>query len=112
VKTTLRWGLRWSFVWLLGTAGLGLLVVRFDIAGRREAFQAEARTAHRLLSQRAAQHDAILATLVLLDPASSGDHPWARLPALYPQVLQVWRRDADSDWTEPSWANAEALSRA
>jgi signal transduction histidine kinase len=98
-------------VWLVATAGCGVLVVRFDIAERREAFQAEARTAHRLLSQHAAQHDAILATLVLLDPASSGDHPSVRLPALYPQVLQVWRRDADGIWPEPSLASAEALSR-
>lgn len=104
--------LRWTLVWLLATAGLGLLIVRFDIAARREAFQAEARTAHRLLSQRAAQHDAILATLVLLDPAFAGDHPSARLPALYPQVLQVWRRDANGQWPGPSLASAEALSRA
>jgi signal transduction histidine kinase len=111
VTTTLTRNLRWTLVWLFATAGLGLLVVRFDIAERREIFQAEARTVHRLLSQRAAQHDAILATLVLLDPASSGDHPSARLPALYPQVLQVWRRDANGDWPEPSLASAEALSR-
>lgn len=104
--------LRWPLAWLFAAAGVGLLVVRLDIAQRREAFQAEARTAHRLLSQRAAQHDAILATLVLLDPASSGDHPSARLPALYPQVRQVWRQTADGEWPETSLAHAEALSRA
>ncbi len=111
VTTTLTRNLRWALLWLCATAGLGLLVVRFDIAERREAFQAEARTAHRLLSQRAAQHDAILATLALLDPAPSGDHPSTRLPALYPQVLKVWRRGADGAWPEPSLASAEALSR-
>lgn len=104
--------LRLTLVWLFATAGLGLIVVRFDISERREVFQAQARTAHRLLSQRAAQHDAILATLVLLDPARSDDHPSTRLPALYPQVLQVWRRTADGDWPEPALTSAEAVSRA
>jgi signal transduction histidine kinase len=109
--TTLARNIRWALVWILATAGCGVLVVRFDIAERRSLFQAEARTAHRLLSQRAAQHDAILATLVLLDPAPAGGHPSVRLPALYPQVLKVWRRDADGVWPEPSLARAEALSR-
>ncbi len=86
--------------------------VRVDIAARRADFQSEARTAHRLLSQRAAQHDAILATLVLLDPAPSSVDPWARLPALYPQVQQAWRRTADATWPETSLATAEDLSRA
>ena len=108
----LPWLARWALVWLCATAALGLLVVRSDIAERREAFQTDARTAHRLLSQRAAQHDAILATLVLLDPALPGEHPSTRLPALYPQVLQVWRRFADGRWPEPALAPAEALSRA
>lgn len=88
------------------------MVVRADIAARREAFQADARTAHRLLSQRAAQHDAILATLVLLDPAPSVDHPSTRLPALYLQVQKVWRRTVDAAWPELSLALAEDLSRA
>lgn len=109
--TTLTRNVRWALLWLLATAGCGALVVRFDIAERREVFQAEARAAHRLLSQRAAQHDAILATLVLLDPAPTGDHPSVRLPALYPQVLKVWRRDTDGVWPEPSLARAEVLSR-
>ncbi len=86
-------------------------MVRADIAARREAFQSDARTAHRLLSQRAAQHDAILATLVLLDPMAADEHPATRLPALYPQVLQVWRRAPAADWPLASLAHAEGLSR-
>jgi hypothetical protein len=46
----------------------GTALVRWDIAQRRDDFQAQARTAHRLLSQRAAELDAILATLALLAP--------------------------------------------
>ncbi len=108
----MTWNLRWLLLWLVATMALGLVVVRFDIAERREVFQAKARAAHRLLSQRAAQHDAILATLVLFDPKSSGDHPVARLPALYPQMLKVWRRSADGHWPEQSLASAETVSRA
>src|SRR5262245_45543275 len=56
----------WLLVWI-GLVLVGsLIAVRVDIAERRASFEAEARIAHRLLSQRAAQHEAILATLVLL----------------------------------------------
>jgi signal transduction histidine kinase len=105
------WLARWSIAWMLASGLVCGLVVRADIAARREGFQSDARTAHRLLSQRAAQHDAILATLVLLDPALAGDHPSTRLPALYPQVQQVWRRATDAAWPEASLAVAERLSR-
>lgn len=81
---------RWMGVWLAATLLAGAVLVRWDIAQRREAFQAEARTAHRLLSQRAAELEATLATLVLLDPRPEAE---ARLPALVPQVLRVQRGD-------------------
>ena len=63
----------------------------------------DARIAHRLLSQRVVQQDAILATLNLLQPAASAaaappDSPEKRLPALYPQVLEVLRRGPDQAW--------------
>ncbi|MEO5695655.1 MAG: ATP-binding protein [Burkholderiaceae bacterium] len=108
-----RW--RGSFLYLLGWATLAaagtLLIVRFDIAQRRESFQAEARTAHRLLSQRAAQHEAILATLVLLNPVAAGhDRPEARLAAVYPRVLTVMRLDAGESWSDPLLNDALARS--
>lgn len=112
VRMLQPWLARSSVAWVVASLVIGAVLVRADIALRREAFQADARTAHRLLSQRAAQHDAILATLVLLDPGPSGDHPSTRLPALYPQVLKVWRRTADSAWPEASLALAEDRSRA
>jgi signal transduction histidine kinase len=122
----------WMLGWAAGLALAGLLctaVVRWDIAERRAAFQADARAAHRLLSQRAAQHDAILATLVLLgspdgspdgspngspngSPAGGADLPEARLPALYPQLLQVLRRGRGEIWAAPGLAEAEAASSA
>jgi signal transduction histidine kinase len=79
---------RWWAAWIVASLLAGTALVRWDIAQRREAFQAEARTAHRLLSQRAAELDATLATLALLAPAPDAE---ARLPALVPQVLRVMR---------------------
>ena len=103
-------------VWAALSGAAALVLVRWDIAQRREAFQADARTAHRLLSQRAAQHDAVLATLVLLARADGGEAggvpPQARLPAIYPQVLQVRRRSGAQLWQDAALDAAEAASRA
>lgn len=102
-----------SVYWALGAAAVVLVgvlvIVRFDIAQRREAFQSDARIAHGILSQRAVQHEAILATLALL---SAGRGAEGRLPAVYPQVLAAWRRDAAAQWPDPALAAAEEASRA
>lgn len=104
---------RWPAAALALTLAGGLALVRWDINQRREAFQADARAAHRLLSQRAAQHEAILATLALLGTAEAGsDHPEQRLPALYPQLLRVLRRDAATPWPDAALQAAEERSRA
>lgn len=117
----LRFLPRWAWpggAAVLALAGSAWLVVA-DLAARREAFDTDARIAHRLLSQQAVQHDAMLATLTLLQPAPDmagttvGAGPEQRLPALYPQVLQVLRRTADSPWPAArgaAWAAAEAES--
>jgi len=97
-------------------------IVRVDLAQRREAFLAEARDAHRLLGQGTARLDAVLATLALLaPPGPAGADATARLPALYPQVLAAWRREAaGGDWPDAAarsgvplaaLAQAEARSR-
>ncbi|HRD99476.1 MAG TPA: two-component sensor histidine kinase, partial [Rubrivivax sp.] len=67
----------------------------------------DARIAHRLLSQQAVQHDAMLAMLVLLQPmgGDAGPGPEQRLPALVPQVLQVLRRGPGQAWPA-DWAGA------
>lgn len=110
-----KWLLGWLAVTLLGA----MAAIRWDIAQRREAFEADARVAHRLLSQRAAQHEAILGTLVLLaqplGPGAGTERPERRLPALYPQLLDAWRRDRGEGWQGPQaqvLAEAEARSRA
>lgn len=94
-------------VWLAAALAAGAVgsawLVSAEVARREEAFQVDARIAHRLLSQRVVQQDAILATLNLLQagaaaPAQAGDSPERRLPALYPQVLEVLRRGPAQAW--------------
>jgi hypothetical protein len=70
-----------------------LLIARQELAHLRDAFETDARIVHRLLSQRVVQHDAVLATLALLQPPAEASAPEQRLPALYPQILGVQRRD-------------------
>jgi len=107
---------RRGVAWLAAATLLVLLgaatIVRWDIAARREAFAVDARIAHRLLSQRAAQLDAVLATLALVAPAPDAEEPAARLPALWPAVLAVQRSDAQHPWPDAALAAAEAQSRA
>lgn len=108
---------RWAWfvaAGVLAVAGSAWLVAA-DVAARREAFDTDARIAHRLLSQQAVQHDAVLATLTLLQPAvetTAGAGPEQRLPALYPQVQRVLRRAGADTWPAggPAWAAAEAES--
>ena len=97
-------------LWFVLTAAGCVLLARAELGRLREAFETDARIAHRLLSQRAVQHDAVLATLTLLQPSSAAGAE-QRLPALYPQILSVKRRDGDQPWTEPALAAAEAQSR-
>ncbi|MBP6320040.1 MAG: two-component sensor histidine kinase, partial [Rubrivivax sp.] len=109
-RTLPRWA--WSVAAvLLGAAGCAWLA-QADLATRGEAFDTDARIVHRLLSQQAAQHDAVLATLALLQPgtgAAAATSAEQRLPALYSQVLQVLRRGGVEAWPAPL-ARAEAES--
>lgn len=91
----------WGAVWLLGLLLGGAWLVWQSMERSREAFETDARIAHRLLSQRAVQHEAVLATLVLMQPALD-----ARLPAIYPQFLRMWRRVGDAAWPGDSSLSA------
>ncbi len=89
-------------------------LARLELAQLQDAFDTNARIMHRLLSQRVVQHDAILATLALLQPGPDGPAdaaPEQRLPALYAQILSVQRRDRGTEWTEPALRAAEITSR-
>jgi signal transduction histidine kinase len=108
-------GLRWW--WLAGAAialaGAAWLALR-ALNEQHAQFETQARIVHRLLSQQVVQHDAILATLSLLQPANDGPVGTGaekRLPALYPQILTVQRRDPDTSWPDDQLARAEAVSR-
>jgi signal transduction histidine kinase len=112
----------------LGLALLGSVVIgAWGLDNLRAAFEADARIVHRLLSQRAAQHDAILATLNLLQAGVAGEPgvtagvsagaggaaagPEQRLPALYPQLLAVYSRGRDQAWPVADLQAAELESR-
>ena len=107
------WNLRvwWLSGLLAAVAGCALLA-RWELDNLHQSFDTDARIAHRLLSQRVVQHDAILATVVLLQaPAGQDSGPEQRLPALYPQVLKVLRRGSGDSWNDASLARAEERSR-
>ena len=65
------------------------------------------------------QHDAIMATLVLLQPATavgetSATSPLPRWTSVYPKILTVLQRTDESDWPStltPAFAAAEATSQ-
>ena len=112
---TTWWRNRW---WL--AAGLilvlagGVVLVQRAVERERALFETDARIVHRLLSQRVVQHDAILATLSLLQPtaqAAGAGSAEQRLPALYPRILRVQRSSADAPWSSPALVAAETASR-
>lgn len=105
---------RWVglLLWGLITAGGCVLLARMELARQRDAFETDARIVHRLLSQRVVQHDAVMATLALLQPAAADSRPEQRLSALYPQILSVQRRDSGAAWPDERLRVAETLSRA
>lgn len=100
-------------LWLLLSALGCVLLARTELTQLREAFETDARISHRLLSQRAVQHDAVLATLALLQPKAQpgeADPVEQRLSSVYPQILSVQRRDPGENWPDASLAEAERAS--
>ena len=104
----LRHRLPWIAAWL-ALAAIGVVwLARTELANLRESFEVDARIMHRLLSQRASQHDAVLATLGLLQSQSAEAERERRLSSVYPQVIAVEKHAHGTPW--PS--NAAALSAA
>ena len=105
---------RWIglLVWGLITACGCVLLARLELAQQRDAFETDARIVHRLLSQRVVQHDAVMATLALLQAAPDVSQPEQRLMSVYPQITAVQRRDRDGAWADDRLRVAETLSRA
>lgn len=100
----------WLALWALGTLVIGVLLGQAEIARQTETFNTDARIAHRLLSQRAVQHDAILATLALLRTTDANATPEKSLPSVYPQILAVHRSDDASPWPEAAQRQAQQES--
>ena len=100
-------------LWLVLSALGAVLLARSELRQLREAFETDARISHRLLSQRAVQHEAVLATLALLQPTLQpgvADTAEQRLSSVYPQILSVQRRDPGSIWPNTSLVDAENAS--
>jgi signal transduction histidine kinase len=101
----------WVLAWCVASLVGALLIARMELSRLRDAFETDARIAHRLLSQKAAQHDAVLSTLALLRPTDDAARPEQRLPSVYPQILSVQRRDRVASWADEGLRAAEAESR-
>ena len=101
-----------ALLWLAVTALGCVALARLELARLRDAFETDARIAHRLLSQRASQHDAVMAMLALIQPAADAAQPEQRLPSVYPQIIAVQRRDTDGAWPDERLRSAENESRA
>ncbi len=100
--------------WCLLSALGALVLARLALQQQREAFETDARIVHRLLSQQVVQHDAVMATLALLQvppDASLKVPPEQRLGTVYPQILAVQRREPGRAWPQASLGAAEAQSR-
>lgn len=110
VRAPLPWvagGLALSFAaatWLAGA----------ELQHQQREFDTGAGIVHRVLSLRAIEHEAVLATLALLDSPAAADAA-RRLPAIYPRILAVLRREGDAAWADAhsatGLAEAEAASR-
>lgn len=95
----------WLLAWLvLAAAGCAWLAQQ-RLQQLHDAFDTDARIAHRVLSQRMVQHEAILATLVLLQPEgpAAGPAPWSALTRPYPQVREVLRHGAGAQAWPAGW---------
>ena len=78
------WFTGWLLISLLGT----LVAAQLELTRMREGFEADTRTALRLLNQRVSQHDAMLSTLTYLRPGSEPGRPEQRLPSIMPTSWQ------------------------
>jgi signal transduction histidine kinase len=101
----------WVLAWLAATLLGALLLARGELTQQREAFDTNARIVHRLLSQRVVQHDAVLATLALLQTPDPQLQAAQRLPSVYPHILSVQQRERDTAWPTARLQAAEAESR-
>jgi signal transduction histidine kinase len=105
----------WWLAWIFASTAGATWLARAELQQLHDAFDTDARIAHRLLSQQVVQYDAVLATLALLgngDAADALERPEQRLTSVYPSILAVHRRDREDAWPDPASNAAEARSLA
>jgi len=74
-------------------------------------FETHSDIVHRVLSLRAVEHEAILATLALLDTPATAEAAH-RLPSIYPRILTVLRRQGEETWSAVPVATELAVAEA
>jgi two-component system, LuxR family, sensor kinase FixL len=79
-----------ALFWLIGTLVTAAVIGCFNYVRLRDNFETEARTLHRILSQRADQHDAHLTSLAAI--VSSPDRSISTLRAVSEAVLRFYPR--------------------
>ncbi len=96
----------------LVVAAIGcIVIVRLELGHLRAAFETDARIVHRLLSQRTAQHDAVMSMLALLQANGGTADTGQRIPSVYPQIMNVQQRTGETAWSDPALQAAEEESR-
>lgn len=95
------------------TAAGCIALARMELNSLHDAFETDARIIHRLLSQRTAQQDAVMAMLALLQPATenSNSAPGPRITAVYPQILEIRQRIEHARWDDAALDAGEKESR-
>ncbi len=106
----LRHSLPWIAAWLALAATGAVWFARSELANLHESFEVDARIMHRLLSQRASRHDAVLATLGLLQSQNTDAERERRLSSVYPQVIAVEKHASGTPWPDNANANANAAA--
>ncbi len=101
----------WIAGWLIIAALGSLLLGQSELDRLGETFEADARSAYRLINHRAGQHDALLSTLALLRNGADPARPEQRLQSVYPQIVSVQHREATAVWPVPALGVAETESR-
>ncbi|WP_147376844.1 ATP-binding protein [Noviherbaspirillum saxi] len=103
------WIAAWGVLALAGT----LLLCRIELNAIRLGFETDSRIAHRLLTQRTVQHDAILATLEAsngTDAHGCAASAYKQVAIIYPQVLSATCRPTSEHHLD-RLAESEDLSR-
>lgn len=106
--------LPWAAAWLLASVIGVWIIAHTELSRLREAFDNEAYTAHRLLSQKMAQLDTVMAALPVSSSASrsADDRLKAeqRLLQTAPHILSLQRRDGTALWADEALQMAEEES--